>query len=253
MRRKIIAGNWKMNLMPSQAKKYIENLQNRLLDNLQTDIILFGSATHLNQMISVRNDDRIMIGAQNVFWEKNGAFTGEISAEMIFDLGCDAVLVGHSERRHVFGETDDDVAKKVKMAHSHNFLTVVCVGETEDERINGRTETVLQRQVQAVFPVLGANWNRTVFAYEPVWAIGTGRTATVEQAVEAHRFIRSEIASFAGKGVAEETRILYGGSVKPGNIAELLREIEIDGALIGGASLDINDFLEMIQIVENEN
>ncbi len=253
MRRKIIAGNWKMNLTSSQAQNYIENLQNRLLDNLQTDIILFGSATHLNQMLSARNDERIMIGAQNIFWERSGAFTGEISAEMIFDLGCDSVLVGHSERRHVFGETDDDVAKKVKVAHSHDFLTVICVGETEDERINGQTETVLKRQVGAVFPAIEANWNRIVFAYEPVWAIGTGRTATVEQAVEAHRFIRSEIANFAGEEVANRTRILYGGSVKPSNIAELLGEIEIDGALIGGASLDVNDFLEMIQIVGNKS
>jgi triosephosphate isomerase len=196
---------------------------------------------------AVRGTD-IHVGAQNVFWEESGAFTGEVSAAMLEDAGVRYVIIGHSERRAMFGETDETVARKLLSVLRGGLTPIVCVGEVLEQRESGTTAEVLTRQVKgALGQVAPDHIGRVVMAYEPVWAIGTGKTASPDTANEAHTLIRNTIAAIFGRSAAEETRVLYGGSVKPDNTADLMRESEVDGVLVGGASLEPNSFAEIIR------
>jgi len=213
----------------------------------QVDVVLCAPFTNLYAVYSVIKDTPIALGAQNLYWEEKGAFTGEVSAEMLKSVGCQFVIVGHSERRQYFGETDETVNRKVVKALAHHLTPIVCVGELLQERESGLTEQVVERQVRGAFVgVTKADAAKIVVAYEPVWAIGTGRVASPEQAQEVHQFIRSILISLYDKELAESIRIQYGGSMKADNAAELLRQPDIDGGLIGGASLQAVSFLGII-------
>ncbi|MFC1509851.1 triose-phosphate isomerase, partial [Candidatus Omnitrophota bacterium] len=193
-------------------------------------------------------DSSIMLGAQDIYWEKEGAFTGEISPDMLRDAGCRYIITGHSERRHIFGERDEDVNKKLKVILKHGMVPIMCIGERLEERDSGMTLEVLERQlVRGLKDVPKEDVVRIVIAYEPVWAIGTGRTATPLEAQESHRFIREFIERAFNKEASIKVRIQYGGSVKPENIAQLMAQEDVDGALVGGASLDVNSFTEIVQ------
>ncbi|MDP6686342.1 MAG: triose-phosphate isomerase, partial [Candidatus Omnitrophota bacterium] len=193
-------------------------------------------------------DSSIMLGAQDMYWEAQGAFTGEISAAMLKDAGCRYVIVGHSERRHIFGETDEDVNKKLKVVLKHGMIPIMCVGEKLDERDGAITNEVLERQLtNGLKDMAKDEVQRIIIAYEPVWAIGTGRTATPQQAQDAHKFIRDFIKTSYDNEASLKVRIQYGGSVKPDNIAKLMAQEDVDGALVGGASLDVNSFTEIVK------
>ena len=212
------------------------------------DIMIAPVFTALDPVSKVVKDTRVGLGAQNLYWEKEGAFTGEISADMLVSAGCRYAIIGHSERRQYFGETDETVNRKISAALAADLIPVFCIGETESERDSGKTFSVLDKQVKD-----GLN-NRfvdelgtLVIAYEPVWAIGTGKTATSDQAQEAHKYIRSLISDLFGAALADSVRILYGGSVKPANVSELMAMPDIDGALVGGASLDPDSFSQIVK------
>ncbi len=248
MRRTITAGNWKMNMDHvegvSLAKDIVAGLEGR---DPACEVVLIPPFTTLPAVVEAVDGSRIETGAQDLWYEEKGAFTGEISAGMILGLGCRYVLVGHSERRHVIGEGADILAKKLRAALSGDLFPIYCVGETLDERENGMATTVVTEQIRQILEGLsGDEMGRTVIAYEPVWAIGTGKTATPDDAGTMHAVIRSVLAEIFGAPVAGETPILYGGSVKPGNAAELLAMEDIDGALVGGASLDAKSFLGIV-------
>jgi triosephosphate isomerase len=221
----LIAGNWKMYKGPSETAEFCTELKERDLDGV--DVVVCPSYVSLATAVQVLAGTEIAVAAQSVHWEAEGAFTGEVSAPMLQELGVYGAIVGHSERRQYFGETDETVAMRARAALAAGLFVIACVGETEDERETGATEDVLRRQVS----VLEADDN-LVLAYEPVWAIGTGKTATPELAQEAHAFIKSLL----------DVPVLYGGSVKPENAAELLGQADVDGALVGGASLDVDSF-----------
>ncbi len=249
MRKKIIAANWKMNMTVGETDEYLKDFVREIGDGSDVDIVLVPPFTALatanDRLTNVAN---IKLGAQNMHWEKSGAFTGEISAAMLRDLFVRYVVLGHSERRSLFGETDAIVNKKVHAAHEAGLKPILCVGETLEQRDAGQVETVLESQLRGSLADLQPKEiQETVIAYEPVWAIGTGRTATPEQAQEAHAFIRKTIAAIAGEGTAEKVRIQYGGSVKPENAKTLLSQPDIDGALVGGASLDPRAFSEIVK------
>jgi triosephosphate isomerase len=226
----LIAGNWKMHKGPEQAASFCRALRDRLewLDGV--DVAVCPPFPSLSAAVQALAGTDIAVAAQNVHWEVEGAFTGEVSAPMLFELGVYGAIVGHSERRQLFGETDETVARRASAALEQSLWVIACVGETEAEREAGETESVLRRQLS----VLEAH-EQLVVAYEPVWAIGTGKTATPEQAQQAHAFIRSYI----------DVPVLYGGSVKPDNAAELLSQPDVDGALVGGASLDVESFAQI--------
>ena len=248
MRRTIVAGNWKMNLDhiegASLAKRIAAGLEGR---DPACEIILIPPFTALHAVVEAVDGSRIATGAQNLWYEEKGAFTGEISAGMIHSLGCRYVLVGHSERRHVIGEGSDILAKKLRASLSGGLSPIYCVGETLDERENGMASKVVTEQIGDVLKGLSVEeMGRTVIAYEPVWAIGTGKTATPDDAGAMHAVIRGVLGETVGAPVAAETPILYGGSVKPGNAASLLAMEDIDGALVGGASLDAESFLGIV-------
>ena len=248
MRKHLIAANWKMYKTPAQAVAYIESLS-PLLGPLedQPDVVLFPSTTSLPAAIAAAEHTQLRLGAQNMHWLDAGAYTGETSPQMLTALGCTHVLIGHSERRQYFGETDEMVNSKLKAAIQHGLIPVVCVGEHLEQREANQTADVLKRQTAAALAGLKPEDAATlVMAYEPVWAIGTGRTATPEIAEEAHRLLRDEIAAALGKEVAAATRILYGGSVKPDNAHSLCCMDDVDGALVGGASLDPGSFAGII-------
>lgn len=237
-----------MNGDQAMAEHLLSNLQASLADSVlsRLDLVVCPPYPYLALCADRLSGARISWGAQDVSAYDNGAFTGEVSAAMLFDLGCRWTLVGHSERRTLFGETDGEVARKARRALESGVVPVICLGETLDERESGATEAVLARQVDAICPVLresGAD-SSFVFAYEPVWAIGTGRTATAEQVQAAHAFIRARLVA-GGVAASEQARILYGGSVKPGNAAELFTLPDVDGGLIGGASLVAADFIQI--------
>jgi len=214
----------------------------------EADIVICPPFTALSKVSDVIMDSSIMLGAQDMYWEREGAFTGEISAAMLKDAGCRYVIIGHSERRHIFGESDEDVNKKIQVAIKHGMVPIMCIGEKIEERDSGMTFEVLEKQLTRGLKNLAKDdVMRIIIAYEPVWAIGTGRTATPQQAQEAHRFIREFIQRLYDKEASSKMRIQYGGSVKPENIAQLMVQEDVDGALVGGGSLDANSFIEIVQ------
>jgi triosephosphate isomerase len=247
-RRPLIAGNWKMFKTGSEAVETAEHLVRLVSTCVDVDIMIAPPFTALAKVSDVVNGTCISLGAQNLFWETEGAFTGEISSAMLVSSGCRYVIIGHSERRQYFGETDDSVNKKIRSAVNSGLMPVMCVGESEKERELKETFSVLDRQVKKGLEGFSSGDLKTlVIAYEPIWAIGTGKTATVEQAQEAHEFLRAMIEKKFGNGLAKSLRILYGGSVKPDNIAELMSMPDVDGALVGGASLDPETFSKIVQ------
>ena len=249
MRKKTIAANWKMNVTVGEADTFLDTFLLELGDEKRADIVLvpaFTALARVSQRLSgVQN---VKLGAQNMHWEKPGAFTGEISAHLLRELFVRFVVLGHSERRTFFGETDAIVNKKVHAAIESTLKPIVCIGETLAERDGGRVEEILETQLRGSLAGLTVkDLGEIVLAYEPVWAIGTGRTATPEQAQAAHAFIRKTVEAIWDKPTADKVRIQYGGSVKPGNTAELMRQPDIDGALVGGAALDPRGFAEIVK------
>jgi triosephosphate isomerase len=249
MRKKIIAGNWKMNVTAPEAEDYVETLLREVNNENRVEIVLVPPFTAI-PIVSQKLDavQNIRVGAQNMHWEKEGAFTGEISAPMLRALFVRYVVLGHSERRALFGETDEIVNRKLRSAIDATLKPIVCIGETLEQRDAGQVEVILERQLRDSLAGLDTDeMLETVIAYEPVWAIGTGRTATPDQAQEAHAFIRQVIGQIWDEPTAAKVRIQYGGSVKPNNTAALLGQPDIDGALVGGASLDARSFAEIIK------
>jgi len=251
MRKKIIAGNWKMNKTIAEAVSFARDLKVRTFDINKTEIIICPPFTALNATREIIKGSRIRIGAQNVHWESSGAFTGEVSAEMLESAGCEYVIIGHSERRQYFGETNQTINQKIKHTLTTGLTSIVCFGETLQQRQEGLTKQVVKIQLEeGLEGFTAANMQRIVLAYEPVWAIGTGVTATPEQAEEVHEFIRELIREMFIPQTSESLHILYGGSANPENIKTLLSQNNIDGGLIGGASLKLESFTEMIKIAE---
>ena len=245
-RRPFVAGNWKMHKTAAEAAGLVGRLVAHVPDGV--DVAVCPPFTALRAAVEAASGSRIAVYAQTMHQAPQGAFTGEISAEMILDTGADGVLIGHSERRTLFNETDEAVNAKVAAAHEAGLWVIVAVGETEQERERGATEEVLRRQVEAALSGLGAERAaETTIAYEPVWAIGTGRTATPETAQEAHAYIRDVVAEAYDAEVAGDIRIQYGGSMNPGNAADLLAQPDVDGGLIGGASLTVEDFAQILR------
>ena len=251
MRKKYIAGNWKMNLDQQGCKALAESLKDWVEQNSlngQVDIAVCPSFVYLATVAEALRNSSIKVGAQDVYCKGNGAYTGEISTAMLKDVGCDFVIVGHSERRHEIGESDELINQKLTAALDSGLEIIFCIGELLEEREEGRTETVLSRQVRAgLAGVSKEQMAQVTVAYEPVWAIGTGKTATTEQAQSTQSFVRSELTQLFDKTTADKIRIQYGGSVKPNNAAELMSQPDVDGALVGGASLKLEDFTAIIQ------
>ncbi|MFH1502492.1 MAG: triose-phosphate isomerase [Candidatus Eisenbacteria bacterium] len=247
-RRPLVAGNWKMNKTAKDTRRFLITLRNRLTGmSPGADVLVCPPFVSLETAVDAARGTSIAIGAQNTSWQADGALTGEVAPEMLEDIGVTHALIGHSERRGVFGETDDHVNRKLLHVLSGSLTPVVCVGEVLAEREAGETEAVVRRQVQgALANVAPDHAPRIVMAYEPVWAIGTGLTASPEMANEVHVLIRGAIAAIFGQSVADGTRILYGGSVKPDNAGNLLAESDVDGVLVGGASLDPGSFAGII-------
>ena len=249
MRKKIVAGNWKMNLDYSEGISLFSEIVNMVKDEKKGNqiAIICAPSIHLHSLAKL-GGTAVSIGAQNCHQKESGAYTGEISAKMVKSVGCEYVIIGHSERRQYFAESDELLAEKTVIALQNGLTPLFCIGETLDERNNGSYFEVLKSQlVNGVFGLSSADFSKVVIAYEPVWAIGTGLTASSEQAQEVHAFIRKEIAAQYDAAVAEETSILYGGSCNPKNAAELFAQADIDGGLIGGASLKSRDFLDIIK------
>ena len=252
MRNPIIGGNWKMNKgSPLEAIELLEKLIPLVEKMKFVDIVIAPPFTALFSTIQAVKNTTIMVGAQNMYYEEKGAFTGEISPLFLKDLGCEYVILGHSERRDIFNESDDLINKKLKIALKFELNPIVCIGEHLEERETGRTKDVIEKQFNLTFKDLKSDeFSRVVIAYEPIWAIGTGKTATPEQAEEIHIFIRELIARNYGKKTAEMVRIQYGGSIKPTNAIELFKKENIDGGLVGGASLQSNSLFEIIKAAE---
>jgi len=243
----LIAGNWKMYKTCGESVKSAQKLKDLVDDVIDTDIMIAPTFTSLHPVFNSIKGSRIDLGGQNLHWETEGAFTGEISGDMLKSAGCSFVIIGHSERRQFFGETDETVNKKIKAALSCGLKPVFCIGESDAERDSNLTFSVLDKQVQAGLKgFVSDDLKDLVLAYEPIWAIGTGKTATSDQAQEVHTFLRASIAKQLDDPLAQSLRILYGGSVKPGNIAELMSKPDIDGALVGGASLDAETFSQIV-------
>lgn len=248
MRRPFIAGNWKLHKTTAEAVALVEALHSGLTDVADRDIVVAPVFTALTSVASVLSDSNIALAAQNCYPENQGAFTGEVSPALLKDAGCRYVIVGHSERRQLFGETDAFINRKARAVLDTGMTVILCIGETLEEREGDKTFEVLERQVREGLQDIGAAaMDGVVIAYEPVWAIGTGKTASDAQAQQAHDFIRRLIADLFDKQVAERVRIVYGGSVKPGNVDGLLRQPDIDGALVGGASLKAEDFMRIVR------
>jgi triosephosphate isomerase len=243
MRRAVIAGNWKLFKTVAEAAVLVNNLKPLVAANSSVDIVVAPVFTSLSKVADALSGSNIKLSAQNCYWEEEGAFTGEVSPKLIKDVGCDYVIIGHSERRQYFGETDESVKKKTGAAITAGLNAIVCVGETLEERESGATFKVIQKQVSGALAGFSpAEFKKIIVAYEPVWAIGTGKTAGTEQAQEVHAFIRSLLLDISGAETADSVRILYGGSVKPDNVKSLMAQDDIDGALVGGASLQPESF-----------
>jgi triosephosphate isomerase (TIM) len=248
MRKKLIVANWKMYKTPDEARAYIAAFLPLVKEHNRDDIVLCPNFVCIPTVVDALRGSAIGAGGQDLSWEKEGPYTGEVSAHMLRAVGCSHVIIGHSERRQLFGETDDGVNRKLKAALAAGLQPIVCVGEVLAEREAGLTEDVLRRQCGIAFREIGGDDAAPlIMAYEPVWAIGTGKNATPEMAAEAHRVIRAEAAKACGEEVARNLRILYGGSVKPENAAALMAQSEIDGALVGGASLDPQSFAAIVK------
>jgi len=249
MRIPLIVGNWKMNLTTKEAASLVEKLKSRLSDIGEVEVAVCPPFTSLETVAEKCRESGIYVGAQNMFWEDQGAYTGEISPVMLKDLGCSYVILGHSERRQFFGETNENVSRKVKSALKHKIIPIICVGETLSQREAGETDRVCREQLmESLKGVDNLEGDEIVIAYEPVWAIGTGRTASPKDADHVANFIRVILANTYSTRTAEKVRILYGGSVKPENIVEFIAQPNIDGALVGGASLKADSFGEIVRL-----
>ena len=246
-----IAGNWKMNKTVGEALDLVRQLKTSILGMEGVEVAVAPPFTALYAVHKELEGSPIRLAAQNLFWEEKGAYTGEVSSPMLKELGCRYVILGHSERRQFFGETDETVNRKMKAALGQDLKVIFCIGETLKEREEGKTFSVIERQVTGGLKDVGKEeMKRMVVAYEPVWAIGTGKTATPEQAEEVHRFIRERLEKLYSRGIAEEVRIQYGGSVTPENIKGLMNQKNIDGALVGGASLKSDTFSKIVRFGE---
>ena len=246
MRKKVIAGNWKMNMLPNEAINFIQELA-PLVKDTKNEVILCVPYTDLFYALLHVQGTNIKIGAQNMHWEEKGAYTGEVSAPMLKSIGVEYVIIGHSERRQYFAETDETVNKKIKSALAHGLKPIVCVGETLEQRENGQTEQIVTSQVEKAFEGIPASeLEKIIIAYEPIWAIGTGKTATKEDANSTIMQIRKKIAEMYGQNEANGVIIQYGGSVKSANAKELFEMSDIDGGLVGGASLKADEFAKIV-------
>lgn len=245
MRKKFIAGNWKMNKGGKEAVEIAKEIKEGVQDD-RVDVMIAPPFTAISDVGEALEGGFVKLGAQNMYFEEQGAFTGEISPLFLLDYGVKFVILGHSERRKIFGEDDNLIAKKMESALRFNLTPIICLGETLSEREDGKTFAVIEQELNAIIPIVKNSRKKVLFAYEPIWAIGTGKVATPEEAVEIHKFIRNKLGEYG-----EEIRILYGGSVKPENADALLREEEIDGALVGGASLSSQSFLSIISIARS--
>jgi triosephosphate isomerase (TIM) len=247
-RRPLIAGNWKMYKTADEAVDFVQKLLPQVSGVADRDIMIAPAFTALEAAAAALKGSAVGLGAQDMFWEAEGAFTGQVSPRMLAAAGCRYVIIGHSERRQFFGETDDTVNRKIRAALKADLIPVMCVGESEKEREAGQTFSILDKQIKdGLEKLVAAELGSLVIAYEPVWAIGTGKTATAAQAEEAHAFIRSLMEGLFGSGMAASVRILYGGSVKSENASELMAMIDIDGALVGGASLNPDSFAKIVK------
>jgi len=248
LRRPLIAGNWKMYKTSAEAVDFVKKFLTLVSGVADRDVMIAPAFTALETVAAALKGTEVGLGAQDVFWEAEGAFTGHVSPPMLIAAGCRYVIIGHSERRQFFGETDDTVNRKIRAALKSGLIPVMCVGESEKQREAGQTFSILDKQVKdGLKSFVADKLGSLVVAYEPVWAIGTGKTATAAQAEEAHAYIRSLIKGLFGAGAATATRILYGGSVKPENASELMAMADIDGALVGGASLDPDSFSKIVK------
>ena len=246
MRRKVIAGNWKMNMLPNEAIEYIQEFSG-LVENSENEVILCVPYTDLFYCLMNAQGTNIKIGAQNMHWAENGAYTGEVSPKMLKSIGVEYVIIGHSERRQYYGETDETVNKKLKAAFENGLKPIVCVGETLEEREAGKTAEIITTQTKLALDGLSNEQvKNTIIAYEPIWAIGTGKTATSEDANNSIKEIRKEISNIYGNDVADNVIIQYGGSVKSSNAKELFTTSDIDGGLVGGASLKPDEFSKIV-------
>jgi len=248
MRKIIIAGNWKMNKTLSESIELSNLIKRSLYDMTEIEVVLCPPYTSLADVSEVIRDSAVKLGAQDVHWEKEGAFTGEVSCSMLKSVGCEYVIIGHSERRQFFGETNETVNKKAKAALAAGLKPIVCVGEKLEERKSGKTFDVVKDHVENSLAGLSKDeMLKVVIAYEPVWAIGTGVNATKEQAEEVYAYIRQLLKKMYDDGIAKSVRIQYGGSVKPDNISQLIGQEDVDGALVGGASLKADSFIEIVK------
>ena len=248
MRKLLIAANWKMYKTPTEAQSFLHTFLPLVKDQTQSEIVICPPAVDLPTAVHAVKGTEVLVGAQNMHFAEEGAFTGEISASMLVSLGVSHVIIGHSERRQYFAESDDDVNRKLIAALKHHLVPIVCIGENEEQRERGLTEEVVCRQIsRAIHQIEATKLRPMVIAYEPIWAIGTGKTASPAIAAEAHLIVRSEVARLVGRPVADALRILYGGSVKPENAGALLNQPEIDGALVGGASLDPHSLTAIVK------
>jgi triosephosphate isomerase len=247
MRKPLMAGNWKMYKTPAETHAFFEAFQPLVAGNSRCDIVICPPFADLHAAFKEANGSNVAIGAQNLHWGKEGAVTGEVSGHMLQAVGCQYVIIAHSERRQYFGESEADVVRKAEAALEFGLTPIICVGERLEERESGRMEDVLTEQFDGgIAPLTSEQFAKVVIAYEPVWAIGTGKTATPQIAAHAHGFIRRRVAAKFGQDAANAVRILYGGSVKPDNVKNLMAEEEIDGALVGGASLDAKSFAAIV-------
>ncbi len=246
MRKKVIAGNWKMNMLPNEAIAFIEQITPMVKDTENEVILCVPYVDLFYSLLSAQNTN-IKVGAQNMHWEEKGAYTGEVSGQMLKSIGVEYVIIGHSERRQYFAETDKTVNKKVKAALANGLKPIICVGETLEQREQGKAEEIITKQTMlALEGLIKEQMKNIVLAYEPIWAIGTGKTATSEDANNSIKSIRNKVAELYGKEIAEKITILYGGSVKADNAKELFSTTDIDGGLVGGASLKVEEFSKIV-------
>lgn len=249
MRKKVIAGNWKMNKLPNETISFFEEFA-PLVKDTKNEVVICAPYTDLFYAILSAQNTNIKIGAENMHWEENGAYTGEVSPGMLKSIGVEYVIIGHSERREYFAETDETVNKKVKAAHNVGLKPIVCVGETLEQRESGNAKEIVTNQIKlGLKDLTNEQIESTIVAYEPIWAIGTGKTATKEDANETIKWIREEIANMYGKKIADQVIIQYGGSVKASNAKELFEMSDIDGGLVGGASLKPDEFAKIVNAV----
>ncbi|WP_117168906.1 triose-phosphate isomerase [Paraliobacillus sediminis] len=248
MRKNVIAGNWKMNKVAAEAEKFVADTKDKVPSTAKVESVVCAPFLYLQSLVKQSEGTDLKIAAQNMHYEENGAFTGEVSPSMLKDIGVTYVVLGHSERRELFAETDETVNKKAHAAFKHDLTPIVCVGETLEQRESNQTMDVVSEQVKKGLAGLTDNQVKaTILAYEPIWAIGTGKTASSEQANEVCTHIRKVVAETFSTDAAEAVRIQYGGSVKPANVDELLAQSDIDGALVGGASLEADSFLQLVE------